>query len=338
MTTLSQKKILMDGRWSGTHGIGRFSAELASRLQHTSILTDGPRPLSLSNLLWQQTTLRRHKNSHPVYFTPGFQPVMSAPMPYVITLCDLIYLHTPGIKGRAKKWFFEHLIKPTLQGAYHVVTISEYSKQSIASWANIPYEKITNVSCGVSSVFSPEGTKHCPDYPYLFHVGNAQSHKNIPRLLEAFAHANIDPSIQLLLTCQPTAAITDHIYKHGLKHQVQWTGRLTEEELAAYYRGALGLILPSLYEGFGLPIVEAMACGTPVITSNTTSCPEVAGNAAMLIDPYDTQSIQHGIELVCNNSSLRDDLIKKGLKRAQDFSWDNTAALVQQRLTPFVLA
>ncbi|WP_238529980.1 glycosyltransferase family 4 protein [Thermus parvatiensis] len=113
----------------------------------------------------------------------------------------------------------------------------------------------------------------------------------------------------------------------GLEKHVVFAGTIPDELLPAYYRGALALILPSLYEGFGLPALEAMACGTPVVTSSVTSLPEVVGDAAVLVDPYDVESIAWGVRRVVEDSSLRKELRRKGLKRAKQFSWDKTAEL-----------
>ncbi len=329
---MQTNNILADGRWIGKHGIGRFSSEILARLKNTDIIKQGPKPLSIQNFIWQTMHLHHKKNNYRVFFTPGFNPVFSTKLPYILTICDLIYLHTPGLKGFIKKIFFELCIKSSIKKASKIFTISAYSKQSIVEWAKIPAEKVINISCGVSEIFRPEGPTFNPGYPYLLHVGNIKTHKNIERLITAFADANIDSSIKLLFTSQLTPSIAELIQSKALENRVVFLNTLTENALADCYRGAIALVFPSLYEGFGLPILEAMASGTPVLTSHTTSCPEVAGDAAVLVNPMDTASIRDGMEKIVNDTDLRKNLIAKGLARANDFSWDKTAALVQQAL------
>jgi glycosyltransferase involved in cell wall biosynthesis len=185
------------------------------------------------------------------------------------------------------------------------------------------------VPCGISQHLTPDGNCYSPGYPYLLHVGNTKAHKNISRLIEAFAQANIDTPIHLILTGKCTLPLTQLIKKYRLENRVIFSGNLSEKELVEYYRGALALTFPSLYEGFGLPPLEAMACGTPVLTSNITSLPETVGDAAVLIDPYNIDSIKTGIEQITQDTLLRKNLIEKGHERITLFSWDKTAAAVQ---------
>jgi glycosyltransferase involved in cell wall biosynthesis len=157
-------------------------------------------------------------------------------------------------------------------------------------------------------------------------------HKNIVRLINAFARANIDKTYRLLIATEDTSGLKSVIKSLNVENRVVFSGFIDEEDLPAYYRGAKAFVFPSLYEGFGLPILEAMACGTPVITSNVTAMPEVAGEAAMLIDPYSVNSIAQGIEQVINDTSLQQSLRNKGLERVKEFTWDKTAAVVKDVL------
>ena len=328
--------ILADGRWSGTHGIGCFSSEVLSRLKNTAILTEGPKPLSLKNLFWQSHHLQKQKNKYRVFFTPGFNPVIRSPIPFVFTIHDLIHLYFPGNAKFIKKIFYELILKPISKKAAKILTVSEFSKKTIIEWANIPAEKIIVVKNGIKKNLTPEGIKHSPGYPYLLHTGNTKAHKNIERLLRAFSLAKIDHNIKLILTGQRTTGLQKILRKNRLEKRIIFTGTLSETELGVYYRGATALIFPSLYEGFGLPVIEAMACGTPVLTSDVTSLPEVAGNAALLIDPYEINSIACGIEEIVNNKELQKTLIEKGFQRTKLFSWDETAEKVQEILNEII--
>ncbi len=331
-----QNFILTDGRWQGTHGIGRFSAEVLSRLTHTDILTTGPRPLSLTNLYWQPYHLFKNKNSYRVLFNPGFNPILASPIPFVFTIHDLIHLNTTDTTSPLKKIYYELFIKNSAKKAYKILTVSEYSKKKIIEWTQINEEKIIVVGNGISSVFTATGTKHQPGYPYLLHVGNTKAHKNVARLILAFAAAKIDTSLRLILTGNITPAIDQIINQHELKNRIIFSGQLSDEKLAEYYRGAQAFLLPSLHEGFGIPVIEAMACGIPTLVANTTSLPEIAGNAAIYIDPYSIESIKQGIEKISTDEKLRDDLTKKGFAQIKLFSWDITANKIQTVLNSFI--
>ena len=138
--------------------------------------------------------------------------------------------------------------------------------------------------------------------------------------------------MRLVLTGMPDAVLSHQITALKLQNQVVYVGQLTDTDLAAYYRGALALVCPSLYEGFGLPPLEAMACGTPVVTSNITALPEVIGDAAVLVDPYNVEAIAWGIQCVVEDNALRQSLSGKGLVRAKQFTWEHTARRVRQVL------
>jgi hypothetical protein len=195
----SNNRILADGRWSGPHGIGRFSSEILNRLQHADILREGPRPLSLKNLIWQPLLLSKQKKHYHVYFNPGFNPLLYSPISFVFTICDLIHLQFPGGHKHIKRLYYETLIKSAVKRAHKILTISEYSKNSILEWTGIASTQVINVSCGISEHLTPQGARQDLGYPYLLHVGNTtKPHKNVGRLLTAFANANIDPLMRLV--------------------------------------------------------------------------------------------------------------------------------------------
>jgi glycosyltransferase involved in cell wall biosynthesis len=325
--------ILADGRWQGAHGIGRFSTEVLTRLHNTHILKGGPAPLSAQNLLWQAYHLRQVQKHYSVFFTPGFNPVSFSALPFVMTIHDLIHLHTPGKWKILKKSYYETLIKPAIKKAFGIITISHYSKNAILNWAPIASEKISVIHPGISKNLTPHGAAWKPGYPYLLHVGNiTKSHKNVERLIQAFQNANIERNIKLILTGKPYAELLALIQKNKLVDRIVFSGALTEDVLAEYYRGALALVFPSLHEGFGLPPLEAMACGIPALTSNVTAIPEATGDAALLIEPMDIDAIRIGIEKITQDAVLRQQLITRGLKHVKLFNWDNTAAEIQTLL------
>ncbi|MBV8802988.1 MAG: glycosyltransferase family 4 protein [Gammaproteobacteria bacterium] len=323
--------ILADARWTGTHGIGRFSYEILSRLQHVQTLNYGPSPLSIKNVYWLPYQLTKLKKRFRVFFSPGFMPPGYSSIPFVFTIHDLIHLHIPGNK-KYFKIIYDLFIKPAAHRAHKIITVSEYSKHQIMTWANIKSEKISVVKNGVSKAFSPDGDKHFPGYSYFLYVGNSKAHKNLPHLIKTFSHAKIDSSIKLILITPETLELKQLIAHFSLQNRIIFSRALDEKQLSAYYRGAMGLLFPSLYEGFGFPVVEAMACGTPVITSNVTSLPEIAGDAAICISPLDTDALAFHIEQMVTNNILRKHLIAKGIERAKTYSWDKSADVIQKIL------
>jgi glycosyltransferase involved in cell wall biosynthesis len=170
------------------------------------------------------------------------------------------------------------------------------------------------------------GEKFSPGYPYLLYVGNKRQHKNLKRLIMAFSKADVPDDLKLVFTGEATKELLELADNLEVSNRLEFVGFVEESDLPSLYRGAVALILVSLYEGFGIPIVESMACGTPVITSNVSAMPEVAGGAGYLVDPESIDEICCGIEQVVGSYSLRERLILKGLKRSQDFSWDVSAS------------
>jgi glycosyltransferase involved in cell wall biosynthesis len=191
-----------------------------------------------------------------------------------------------------------------------VLTVSAFSRREILEWTGLPGERVEVVGNGVSAAFRPDGPRHQPGYPYFLHVGRRAAHKNVERLVAAHTASRCGREVRLL-----------------------FTGDLSEDQLAAHYRGAVALAFPSLYEGFGLPIVEAMASGTPVLTSNATAIPETAGRGnALVVDPLSVDAIAAGLDQLAEDAVLRADLRQRGLARAKAFSWEQVAGKVAAAL------
>jgi glycosyltransferase involved in cell wall biosynthesis len=147
--------------------------------------------------------------------------------------------------------------------------------------------------------------------------------------MHAFARSALPSSLKLVLTGEPSENLEELARTLGVSGRVAFAGRVSEDELAALYRGALFLVFPSFYEGFGLPIIEAFACGTPVITSNVTSMPEIAGDAALLVDPHDVDAIAEAMVRLASSPELRKTLVARGYERIGTFSWDAVAERVK---------
>lgn len=260
-----------------------------------------------------------------VVFLPGYIPPLFSSVPFVFTIHDLNHVDRPENSSWLKKLFYRYIIWGGCQRASLVFTVSEFSKQRIVAWAGISPDKVVNVGNGVDESFHIDVPPWLPGFPYVLCVSNRKLHKNERRLVLAFASAKIDPSIRLVFTGDATAELLALCGDLGIVERVHFAGRVSEAALPQLYRGAICLAFPSLYEGFGLPVIEAMACGTPVITSNTTSLPEVAGGAALLVDPESVTEIQKAIERLAKDQSLRQTLRQSGLEQAQRFSWNETA-------------
>ena len=320
---------LYDARWIGNHGIGRFADELHRALPGLTSFQAGRRPSHPFDPIFLAAALRRARPR--LFFSPGYNSPLGWSGAFVFTLHDLHHLHVPA--SALKRSFYRYVIKPACHRAAFVLTVSEYSKQEIAEWAHVDSEKIVNVGNGVGPPFTPAGQKHDPGFPYLLYVGSRRYNKNVPRLLRAYRASGVRGDVRLVLTGQPDQQLSELINDLQLNGDVMFAGPCTNEGLADLYRGAIALMYPSLYEGFGLPPLEAMACGIPVLTANVCSIPEVVGDAAILINPQEVQEIADGIRRLVEDCSLRQRLRERGLWRAQEFTWDKTAQKTSKALT-----
>lgn len=319
--------IYYDPRWSGQHGVGRFSAEIVQRLGTVSPLHVGVPKVSLLDPIATTLALRHLRSG--VYFTPGFNAPLRSPIPHVFTVHDLIYLRFPAESTIVRRAYYRLVVKPATRHAYRVLTDSQHSRGEILEWSGLPPERVSVVGLGVAPIFCPEGEVHRPGYPYFLFVGRREAHKNLMRLLSAYARSRSRRAVKLVLSGEADRESYSAVQRFGLSESVLYAGPLSDAELAAYYRGALALAWPSLYEGFGLPIVEAMACATPVLTSCVTAMPETAGEGnALLVDPMDEDAIMAALDSLAEDAALREHLRSRGLLRAKKFCWDDVAAKV----------
>jgi len=316
-----------DARWLGDHGIGRFACEVLARVGPFHELKGALKPSHPLDVFYLSYQLL--KTRCRVWYSPGYNAPLVRLERYVFTIHDLNHLDLSSNSSLLKRFYYRFVMRRACRGAARVLTVSEFSRARIVEWSGVAPSRVVNVGNGVSSAFAPTGEACWPGHPYLLCVGNRKQHKNEARLLRAFAAARIDVAVRLWFTGSPSAELLALTEELALRDRVSFLGRLDDPALAACYRGAVALVFPSLYEGFGLPVVEAMACGTPVITSRVTALPEVAGDAAVLVDPDDAVSIASGIERVVNDKGLRAELTARGLQRAQHFTWDAVADRVR---------
>ncbi len=206
-------------------------------------------------------------------------------------------------------------------GLAKLVAVSRFGAEEVARAFDLPDAKVSAIHHGVDhAVFRVAGEAHARERPYFLHVSSFQRKKNLERLLAAYAGLAEAgrPDLVLVVPGVPGRP-PEHPGVHWVVHG------LDPDELARWYRGALAFVFPSLHETFGMPILEAMACGCPVLTSNVTACPEVASDAALLVDPRSLGAISEALARLAGDSALRDDLCARGLERAAGFSWARTA-------------
>jgi glycosyltransferase involved in cell wall biosynthesis len=322
--------ILYDARWIGNHGIGRFAGELQKRLSNLVPFQAQRRPFHPLDPFLLGRAL---KNANPkLFFSPGYNSPVGWPGCFIFTLHDLNHLCVRDNSNALKRAYYQYVIKPACHTAACVLTVSEYSRREIAAWAKVREERIINVGNGVGLPFTPAGKKYNPGYEYLLYLGSRKPHKNLPRLLQAYAVSGVRADVRLLLSGHPEKKLLIEIDRLKLRSDVVFADLSSDIALAEAYRGAAGFLFPSLYEGFGLPPIEAMACGVPVLTSNVCSLPEVVGKGAILVDPLDVEEIADGIRRLIRDNDLRLQLRERGLRRAACFTWEKTAKMTSQVL------
>jgi len=320
--------IHFDPRWSGPHGIGRFSDEILSRLGAVQPVHAGVRKLSALDPLATMLAVGRLRSG--VYFTPGFNPPLRCPIPFVFCIHDLIHLLFAAESTLLRRAYYRWIVGPASRNAFRVLTVSRHAQSTILDWTGLPSERVDVVGNGVAAIFCPQGPSHNPGYPYFLFVGRREAHKNIARLLAGYASSRCRKDIRLLFTGPPDRVTEALARSYGLGREVVFSPIPSDADLAACYRGAVALAFPSLYEGFGLPIAEAMACGTPVLTSDATAMPETTGDGnAVLVDPMRIESIADGLDRIAVDSGLRLSLRERGVARARNFSWDKVAERVR---------
>jgi glycosyltransferase involved in cell wall biosynthesis len=259
--------------------------------------------------------------------------------PYIITLHDVIPYVLPETCSKTYLKTFMEQMNHIVKNADHIITVSNHAKNDIYQVLGVPLSKITVTPLAPEKIYHPMDKKKCISYlknhydldrEYILYIGGMNPRKNIGALIDAFhlcqkklsknyciviggAHGRSYESLRL--RCEAL----------GLTDDVIFPGYIPQEELPVFYNGASLFVYPSLYEGFGLPPLEAMACGVPTICSNTTSIPEVVGNAALLIDPHDVENLAEKIALVLESPSTYAIMIHKGLQRAKQYTWEKTA-------------
>jgi alpha-1,3-rhamnosyl/mannosyltransferase len=259
----------------------------------------------------------------------------------VVTIHDIIHLLYPQfLPNRAALVYARVMIRRALRRADRIITVSYNSKRDLVDYFGIVPSQVDVIYNGVSPEFRPDvseeerervARKYGVRRPYLLFLGGEKPHKNVQNVVRAFGEARrMRPDLPHVLALagpmpKNPARIDALISALDLSGAIARPGRIEDEDLPGLFAGADALLYPTLYEGFGLPVVEAMACGTPVLTSSTSALQEIAGGYAYLVDPLDVDAIARGILLLATDPKVRADFVELGRKRALDFSWDKAA-------------
>jgi len=278
-------------------------------------------------LLWTQTGLRmRVRRDRPRLLLNLFPEGLLWPaVPQVTIVHDLLPLQYPAEYPR-QQHYFRHYVPAVLRQSRAVIVSSESTRRDVLERYRLPAEKVHVVHCGYDPRRFTPGPTRTGGEPYGLYVGNVMPHKNLLRVVEAFARLGPGPRLVIRGSGRVShvRALRARITSLGIASRVDWQAYAPDAELLDLYRGARLLVVPSLYEGFGLPALEAMACGTPVLTSCVSSLPEVVGDAAILVDPTDTDAISAALARLFDDDVLAKELAERGLARSRMFSWEKT--------------
>jgi glycosyltransferase involved in cell wall biosynthesis len=328
-------------------GVQRYALNLVSRLPSLDVIAPSApvagyeavaasrvvlAPSRLRSLAWEQVVLPRAARAARLIWSPtGAGPVMSAR--HVLTMHDVCVLEHPEYYARGYALAYRALWRIVARRAARIITVSDYSRERIIEMLRVSPDRLAVTHLGVDARFRPPPPEAVERARrrfglmgrYVLSVGALSERKNLGRVLEAWRRVQPTTDATLLLVGQGGLAFSTMAGLSGLPPRAVHVPHVDDETLIALYGGASAFLYPSLYEGFGLPILEAMAVGAPVITSNVTAMPEVAGDAALLVDPFDVDDIARAVRRVLDDGELAADLRARGTRRAMCFDWDRTA-------------
>lgn len=256
---------------------------------------------------------------------------------YILTVHDLTPFIVPSESKFGRSTIYKILFPRTLKNADKIIAVSHNTKKDLINYFKIPDDKIRVIHLAANEKFKPLGNqeirtfrdKYGLNFPFILYVGTLEGRKNIPFLIKSFFELRSKyKDVKLVIAGKKGwkyKNVFSTIEELNLNNEIIFTGYVPEEDLPGLYNAATLFVYPSLYEGFGLPPLEAMACGCPVITSNTSSLPEVVGGAGIMVDPHDFKELASVMHEILNNTILRENLTKKGLERSKLFSWEKCA-------------
>jgi glycosyltransferase involved in cell wall biosynthesis len=288
-------------------------------------------------IFWEQViqpyALRRSRAD--LCHGPAFVGAVVSACPLVVTVHDLSFLLYPEAFRTLNRLYLKTFTRQSVRRAKRVIAVSDSTKRDLVRYYGIAPTKVDVIYNGVDGSFHPlpaehvdafREERHLPDRFILF-VGTLEPRKNVANLIQAYAQ--LPPDRPPLMLIGGRGWLYDEIYERiealNLSDEIQFVGYVPPDDLPWWYNAAELFVYPSLYEGFGLPPLEAMACGTPVITSSSSSLPEVVGQAGMLVDPNDSQMLADAMQHVLSDTDARTRMKAAGVERAKGFSWEQTA-------------
>jgi len=298
-------------------------------------------------IIWFEWSVMRYlkKLKPDLFLSPDGYLSLGSKIPDLAVMHDLNFEHFPSDLPPLVRWYYRYFFPRFARKASRIATVSEFSKQDIVNQYTIPSDKVDVIYNGVNERFSGINeelkatvrSKYTEGLPYFLFVGSLHPRKNLARLFRAFDIfcGQTDTTVRLLVAGEKkwwTEPIRKAYEGMAHKSRVIFCGRLNANELHKVTASALAVTYVSYFEGFGIPIVEAFRCGVPVITANVTAMPEVAGDAALLIDPFNEEEIAMAMQKIAADPVLREDLIAKGFERAKLFSWDQAANKLWQSM------
>jgi glycosyltransferase involved in cell wall biosynthesis len=325
-------KIYADLRWPDNTGIGVVKIELVKRMPERYELRELPVTTRIGSP-WSTFALARalrksRAGGTGLFWSPGFIPPAFSAIPTVVTVHDLLHLH---FYSRFHVAYYDLVFRPLYRKCRAVICDSDFSRNEFLEWSGFPPAQCFTVHLGVAPAFraADAGTSSLFPFPYVLYPGNRRVYKNIARLLHGYSVSSLPKrGIKLVFTGRSDPATADRAASLKIGESLIFAGSVDEATLVRLYRHAVAIAFVSLYEGFGLPIVEGMASGVPVLTSNTTSMAEIAGDAALVIDPYSVDAICAGLEALAFDDEARRRYVQRGSERVRNFDWEIAAAKV----------
>lgn len=306
------------------------------RLRSSIWPTDRP----ATRIVWEQVILPRilRRSGAELLHATGYVSPLLWRGPSVVTVCDLSFIRFPRLFNRANRTYLRLFTPISVKRAARVLTISEHTRQDVIRLLGAAPDRVSVTYCGVDERFRPIDPDGVAEYRrrrglpehFILYLGTLEPRKNVATLLRAYARLRAKNAIahHLVLAGAPGwqyQGVFDTLSSLGIGEYVHIPGFVDESEQTLCYNAADLFVYPSLYEGFGLPVLEAMACGVPVVSSNAASLPEVVGDAGILVEPLDEPMLAEAIVQVLSDASLRDRMRLAGLEHAERFSWASMA-------------
>lgn len=334
------KSILVNGRFKSQAitGVQRYATEITTRLNNGIKLIHSPQFRSpLSGHVWEQFYLPTKVSSTNMLWSPANTGPIAVKN-QIVTIHDLSPIDHPEWFDRNFSYWYRFLLPKLAQRVKLIFTDSEFSKARIMNVFGLAENKVVSIPLGVGDQFKPATQANVDAVtnklgilrPYVLYIGSLEPRKNLLRLFQAWELVD-EHRVELVVAGMRGRSFKDSGFDK-VPSGVRMTGYVPDQDLPSLYTGALCFIYLSIYEGFGLPVLEAMSCGVPVISSNSTALPEVVGDAGLLLDPFDVVEIASTLKLLISDREQRDELQAKGFERAALYSWDKTTEIVWKEL------